>query len=315
VGSKFAPCAAASFTGTTQYPINFFNPNPYATSLNYQDDNGANNYNGLQVEARKPLSHGLTMTANFTWSHAMGNELNASSDSAAYTWFTQRNSRLSYGPSPFDRRMAFNSYWTYDLPFGKGRWINIQNPILDRILGGWTIGGVETIATGSPSIISSGSDTVNNLAQSGVALGNGLTASQLRQYLATIPDMNRVVNGALISNVSGIAQSNGIANPASYGPALTPGVFGQLVYLYANMNFTMNMSMNKQIRIKERLKIGFRVEALNFLNHPFFPLGSTSPTANTFGQISSTVASMGPTYGTSNANFNRVVLLRAFLNW
>ena len=68
------------------------------------------------------------------------------------------------------------------------------------------------------------------------------------------------------------------------------------------------MSLNKEVRIKEHLRIGFRLEALNFLNHPFFPLGSTSPTANTFGQISSTVSSVGPTYGTSNANFNRVVL-------
>ena len=62
VGSKFAPCASAGFTGNTSYPINFFNPNPFATSLNYQNDNGANNYNGLQIEARKPLSHGLTAT-------------------------------------------------------------------------------------------------------------------------------------------------------------------------------------------------------------------------------------------------------------
>src|SRR6185312_14594141 len=128
VGSKFAPCAAAGFTGTTPYPINFFTPNPFATALNYQDDNGSSNYNGLQLEARKATGYGLTATVNFTWSHAMGNELNAGSDSAGYSWFTQRDGRLSYGPSPFDRRMTFNSYWTYELPLGKNKWIDIQNP-------------------------------------------------------------------------------------------------------------------------------------------------------------------------------------------
>lgn len=315
VGSKFAPCAAAGFTGVTPYPINFFSPNPFATSLNYQDDNGANNYNALQVEARKATTHGLTATVNFTWSHAMGDELNAGSDSAGYAWFTLRNGRLSYGPSPFDRRLTFNSYWTYDLPFGKDKRVRIQNPVLDRILGDWTIGGVETIATGAPNILNSGRDTVNNLNQSGVVLGSGLTQSQLRQDLASIPNMNRVVNGNLISNVSGIAQSNGIPNPQYYGPAATPGVFSDLIYLYGATNFSLNMSLNKEIRLTEHLNLGFRVEALNFLNHPFFPLGNTSPIANTFGQISSTVSSVGSTYGTQNANFNRVVLLRAYLNW
>ena len=62
------------------------------------------------------------------------------------------------------------------------------------------------------------------------------------------------------------------------------------------------MSLNKSVRIKEHLNIGFRVEALNFLNHPFFALGSTSVTANTFGQVSS-------------ASGNRTVLLRAFMSW
>jgi hypothetical protein len=315
VGSKFAPCANVGFTGTTPYPINFFTPNPFATSLNYQDDNGSNNYNGLQIEARKATTHGLTGTVNFTWSHAMGNELNASSDSATYTWFTMRNGRLSYGPSPFDRRLAFNSYWTYDLPFGKNRLINIENPVLDRVFGGWTLGGVETIASGAPNIVNSARMTVNNIGQSGVVLGSGLTQSQFRQDLASIPDMNRVVNGNLIANVASIAQTNGIPNPTFYGPATTPGAFGQFVYLYGATNFALNMSLNKQVRIREHLNIGFRVEALNFLNHPFFPIGNTSPTANTFGQISSTVSSVGTTYGTQNANFNRVVLLRAYLSW
>jgi hypothetical protein len=47
--------------------------------------------------------------------------------------------------------------------------------------------------------------------------------------------------------------------------------------------------------------VGFRVEALNFLNHPFFALGTTSVTAPSFGQVTS-------------ASGNRTVLMRAFVN-
>ena len=142
-----------------------------------------------------------------------------------------------------------------------------------------------------------------------VVLGSGLTPNQLQHDLSTIPNMNQVVNGNLISNVSSIAQSNGIPNPATYGPAATPGAFSQLVYLYATTNFSLHMSLSKEVRIREQLHLGFRLEALNFLNHPFFPLGSSTPTGNTFGQVSSTVSASG------SGSFNRVVLLRAYLSW
>ena len=302
VGANFAPCAAAGFTTRTAYPLNFWTPNPFASRLEYQDDNGNNNYNGLQVDARKAFSHGLAFTGNFVWSHSMGDLLNSSDQTATYQWFTQRNGHLNYGPSPFDHRLAWNSFWTYDLPMGKGKALNLNNGVLDRVLGGWTLGGVEQISTGAPSILSSARDTFNNLSQSGVVFGGGLTPGQLQHDLATIPNIHQVVSGNLISNVASIAQSNGIANPSYYAPASTPGAFSQFVYLYANTGFTLNMSLNKAVRIREKLNIGFRVEAINFLNHPFFALGSTSVTANSFGQISS-------------ASGNRTVYLRAFMSW
>ncbi len=309
VGGKFAPCSSQGYTASTPYPINVFTPNPYATGLRYQSDDGNVNYNSLQIEARKQTSHGLTVTANLVWSHSMGDLLNASDQTATYQWFTQRNARLSYGPTPFDRRIAFNSFWTYELPVGKGKSLNINNAILDRIAGGWIIGGVEQIATGSPAILNSGRDTVNNLVQSGVVFGNGFTLSQLQSDLTTIPNKNQVVAGNLVSNVSSIVQSNGIPNPSSFAPASTPGAFSALAYIRNPSSFILNMSLSKEIRIHEKLRVGFRMEALNFFNHPFFALGNASVTSNSFGQVSATQSA------SSNSNFNRVVLLRAFTSW
>ena len=45
----------------------------------------------------------------------------------------------------------FNAFWTYDLPFGKGKKFITANAILDRIVGGWTLGGIETIIDRRPS--------------------------------------------------------------------------------------------------------------------------------------------------------------------
>jgi hypothetical protein len=302
VGAAFAPCAAQGYTKNTGYPINFFTPNPYASGLNYQDDNGNNHYDALQVDLRKAPSHGLALNGNFTWSHSLGDQLNASDQTATYTWLTMRNARISYGPSPTDRRLLFNAFWTYDLPFGKGKPFLAGNGLLDRIVGGWTLGGIETISTGGPSLLTSGRSTFNNQT-SGIVFGNGFTLDALRNALSTIPDMNHVVNGALLANVGPLVQSSGIVNPAYLAPNSTPGSFGQLVYLYGKTTFAYNMSVNKAVRIHERLNVGFRLEALNFLNHPFFSsLGSSTVTGNTFGQITSTS-------GTRSA------LLRGYVSW
>jgi len=305
VGANFAPCAAQGYTAKTAYPINFFTPNPYASNLSYQDDNGNNHYNALQVDYRKAPSHGLSLNANFNWSHALGDLLNASDQTATFQWMTQRNARLSYGPPATDRRMVFNAFWTYDLPFGKGRQFLNANGILDRIVGGWTLGGIETISTGGPSLLSSGRNTFTNYGgqSSGVIFGNGLTLDGLRDALSTIPDKNRVINGALITNVASLVQPSGIVDPKFYGPNTTPGDLGQLVYLYGKTTFQYNMSVNKAITIHERLRVGFRLEAINFLNHPFFTsLGSSTVTGNTFGQVTSTS-------GTRSA------LLRGYVSW
>jgi hypothetical protein len=292
VGNQFASCARAAspFTVPGRYPINFFQANPYLSSLTYQDSNGDNNYNGLQVDVRHRLSHGLSGGINYTWSHALGDLLNETDQASGYQWFTNRNARLNYGPSPFDRRHILNAYWTFDLPFGKGRRFLSNNEVLDRIVGGWTLGGRESIASGHPLLLNGGRNTVSNLTQSGVVFGGGFTAQQLQRALGTVG--GGFSNTALISNVAGIATLNQSArtsqvNPALYGPAATPGQFADLVYIRNNNLYILDMSVNKEIRIAEKYRVVLRMVALNFLNHPFFDIGNSNPTSTTFGQITS----------------------------
>ncbi len=305
VGNQFAPCVTAGFNALGRYPINFFQANPYLSTLTYQDSNGDNNYNGLQIDLKHRLSNGLNLGVNYVWSHALGDLLNETDQAAGYQWFTTRNARLNYGPSPFDRRHVFNAYWTYDLPFGKGRRFLANNRILDRVVGGWTLGGRETIASGNPVLLNGGRNTVNNLAQSGVVFGGGFTLEQLQRALSTVG--GGFSSTALISNVGGIATLNpsariSQANQALYGPASTPGQFASFLYLRNNNLYILDMSVNKEIRIAERFRMTLRMVALNFLNHPFFDIGDPNPTSTTFGQI-------------TTASGTRTVQFRASLDW
>jgi hypothetical protein len=309
VGNKLSRCAIAGYDVPGAYPINFFQANPYLSNMNYQDSNGDNNYNALQIDLKQQYSRGLLLGANYVWSHALGNILNETDQAAGYTWYTLRNNRLNYGSSPFDRRHVFNAYWAYDLPFGKGRRFLSNNAFLDRIVGGWTLGGRETIASGHPFLLNGGRNTVNNLSQSGVVFGGGFTPEQLQKALS------KAVGGftptSLISNVASIATitqreevSTSQVKPELYAPASTPGQYAAFVRLRHNNLYQLDMSVNKDIRINERMRLTLRLVALNFLNHPFFQINTdnASPTSSSFGQITS-------------ANGTRTMQFRVSLDW
>jgi hypothetical protein len=303
VGNKIPRCVTAGFNVPGAFPINLFQPNPYLSSMTYQDSNGDNNYHALQIDLQHRLNHGLSLGANYVWSHALGNLLNETDQAAGYTWFTLRDSRLNYGPSPFDRRHVFNGYWTYELPFGNGRRFLSSSGVLDRIVGGWTLGGRETIASGHPLLLNGGRNTVSNLTQSGVVFGGGFTPEQLQKALSQVSRGFSAT--ALISNVASIAtitSSTSQVNPTLYAPASTSGQFGAFTYIRNNNLYILDMSVNKDIRITERWRMSLRMVALSFLNHPFFDLGNSSPTSTQFGQI-------------TGASGTRTVQFRASIEW
>ena len=304
VGSNFAPCANLGFTAPGKYPLNFFRANPFLNNMNYQDSNGDANYNALQIDLRQQYSYGLLLGANYTWAHSLSDIQNSNDQTGTYQWFTTRDASLNYGPTPFDRRHVINAYWTYDLPFGKGRRFSVNNGVIERLVGGWTLGGRETIATGSPTLLSGGRNTINNLSQAGVVFGGDLTPAELQKALSKVSGYF-AANKALISDIASIATitaNTSSVNPSLYAPASTPGQYSAFIYLRNNTSFQLDMSLNKDIRINERMRVTLRAVALNFLNHPFFALANTNPTSTSFGQITS-------------ASGNRTVQLRASFEW
>ncbi len=309
VGNKFAPCASIAHTVSGPYPINFFQPNPFGTGAFYQDDNGNTNYNALQVEVRKAYSQGFSFSANYTYSHTLGNIYNSMSQTGQSNERTLANDRLDYGATPFDIRHVFQAYWNYSLPIGKGRLVNVQNRFLDAIVGGWTISGIHRITSGSVFQLSSNyypvnGFTYNSLSNGGVVL-NGINRGQLQNLFNDFyGNANKTVNFVDPSLIG----SDGRSNPAILAPATTPGQFGALVYLYGPHVFSNDLAMLKEVPIAEKLRFGFQIEALNAFNHPIFsPVptagNSISITSTTFGQTSSSL--IGP----------RNLQLRAYLQW
>jgi hypothetical protein len=303
-GSTFIPCAAKfGFNAPGPYPINFFLTNPFsAGTLQLTEDSGQTNYNGLQVNFRGRRGNGFTYGANYTWSHSFSNIWgdNANNDGPIKTI---RNKSGDMAPSMFDQRHVFNFYSLYDLPFGRNKLINVTNPIVNGIVGGWRLSGILTVASGDAFRLGSGRDTVN-LNDAGIMLASGVTASQIEQAFTVAP--------ATGTNKFYLPPSmigpDGRANPNTFITPTTAGLFGNYLYLYGRNNWNIDSSLEKTFSLTERWKLGIWFAATNILNHPIWnpanPGTTLSIQSTTFGQMTG-----GP------ANGPRVVQARAMITF
>jgi Carboxypeptidase regulatory-like domain len=286
VGSSFTPCVTnAGYTGPgAGYPINFFQANPYSAgaAIQYMDSKGYSNYNALQIELRQRSWHGVEFDANYTWSHTLG--ISTPNDwTAASTQYTLRDLRLSYGPTLYDLRHVVHAYGTYDLPFGHGRQFLNHGGMLDRIVGGWTIGDIFTFQSGAPKLVTSGYETFNDYGDGGVIL-NGITAQDLQNSIG-VHYVGSARGGYvdLLDPKYMVSPTGGGANKAYILPNENAGTFGQSFYLYGPHEWFDDASISKAIPITERIRFSLQGEFLNIFNHPNFTWGTTAILSSSFG--------------------------------
>ena len=265
---------------------------------------GYSNYNALQVDFRQRTWHGLQFNANYTWSHTLGTASQNNWQGQAAT-FTLRDMHLSYGPTVYDLRHVVHINGTYDLPFGRGKQFANRGGVLDRVVGGWTVGTIFTFQTGAPFLLFGGSNTFNDYGDGGVVL-NGVTESQLQSSVGTyrIPGTTNV---AFINPKYLLTPTGGGANPAFITQNTTPGTIGQRIWLHGPHNTYNDLSITKHFPITERFRFSLQAEMLNAFNHPTFGPGATNGGAN-FGFNAIQSGGFGISNGTLNTS--RVIELR-----
>lgn len=267
-GANFAPCAAKGFTGATAYPINFFTPNPYsAGTATLLSDPGVSNYNGLQLQVKHPMGHGLTLQVNYAYSHAFTNRY-AASDLASANFTTLRNKRLNRAPSPTDERNAFKAYAVYAIPFHGHSWATRE------ALGDWVVSPVFSWNTGRNFRLQGGTNTVNTM-DSGVIL-NGVNVHTLQKKLVGYYRQNSTSNPLLLLNPA-------LFNPGNPSQAMvtspsTPGQFGQFIYLTSPQFVNTDFAVTKYFPIWEKVRLNIQAEFLNIFNHPNFAIETTAGT-------------------------------------
>jgi hypothetical protein len=125
---------------TAGLPANFLVANPNVSSANITGNGGQTWYNSVQVELRKRMSHGFEFTANYTYGY--------STDSRRMS-FTKERVPFRQTGGGGGVTHAFKANYTIEVPFGQGRrFLSNAGPVLNRIIGGWTLFGLVRAQSG-----------------------------------------------------------------------------------------------------------------------------------------------------------------------
>jgi hypothetical protein len=111
-------------------PANFFIPNPAVDDVNVTDSGAFSDYHALQIDLRRRLSRGLSASVNYQYAIEGG---------SAFDGFSFGRTMISSA----NVRHAIKAQWDWTIPVGRGqRFGGDMHPVLDAILGGWSINGV-----------------------------------------------------------------------------------------------------------------------------------------------------------------------------
>jgi Carboxypeptidase regulatory-like domain len=236
---------------------------------------GSSSYHALQTSFQRRYSNGLTVSANYTYSHSIddattlsyeGQEGFGNADPFAIQRFETGNSDL-------DLRHRFVGTATYELPFGKN-FVGAKKVAL----AGWQANTVLIWNSGSPYSIT------DNFTGFGNSVFNGIGGGPTRpNQVATATLSNPSVNEAFNPNAFVIPTLGTIGNTARnslYGPHFRH----------------FDLSIFKDFTLTERLKLQFRAESFNLTNTPNYFVANNqndAPTTNAvqgagFGKIVTT---------------------------
>jgi hypothetical protein len=116
---------------------------------------GISAYNALQTHVEKRLSHGLSVGASYTFSHATDEQ---SGMGLFYNGNNPLNLRSGYGLADFDRKHVLNFTYSYELP----KFFSLSS-LKGKIVDGWAISGLTVIQSGQPYSIVDYSGAVGSI--------------------------------------------------------------------------------------------------------------------------------------------------------
>jgi hypothetical protein len=223
------------------------------------------NYNALQMTWVRTKGR-YTINMNYAYGKALGIVSNT---------IDYYNLNNDYGVQAGNRKHIFNAAYSFDLG---SKWTTSK--IAGGFVNGWQLSGITQIQSGSNLTANIGNDnfsmnlngailpgSISALNPKGIVISNvsllGTPDIQLNPVLTCNPTSglaaHQYINPNCFAAPTQVGQNGGVL-PAIYGPAF----------------FNSDLGLFKNFMIKESMKLQFRFDAFNFLNHPLWSFNGSN---------------------------------------
>jgi hypothetical protein len=228
-------------------------PYPRFTTVSlYRNNAGNTYYNALQAKLEKRLSKGLAFLASYAWSKLIddaGSVFDASiltGPVANFPVADSFNRELEKDISTGDIPHVFVTSFTYELPFGRDRYVKLEG-WKDNLAGGWELAGTVQLQSGLPFPVTQITN-FNAFAGFGTQRPNIVRSPQLS---ADERSTSRWFDTGAFTVAPQFTLGNSSRNPVR-GPGYRNG----------------DLAIIKRTRVTETVSIEFRTEIFNLTNTP-----------------------------------------------
>jgi hypothetical protein len=289
--------------------------------IDYKTSGGTDHYDSLQTTLNRRFATGLSVAAQYTWGHSIGNTAGSNEANTAGNPYDFGADR---GNNNFDIRQSFNLTTLYQLPFGRGeRFGNNLSKPADLLLGGWQVGGVVNARTGVPmDVLITRPDIAYVDNRNGQVYASPVLGTDGTIYTTPVVNVPGGGNSRNIRRPNVVAgvdpyldNDRSLINPAAFSVP-GPGTFGNSSRnsLAGPLLAQLDLTVSKRFSITERFNLEFRGEIYNLLNKANFAnpanlrLAQGLPNGGTFaGGIVPAASTIQPgqpfSTGTAGGNF------------
>ncbi|MCI0626640.1 MAG: carboxypeptidase regulatory-like domain-containing protein [Acidobacteria bacterium] len=224
-------------------------------------NSGNSNYHALQARLDRRFSKGVQLTGSYTWSKFIDATSEVFTRDGTSSILSiplyQGGLQLDRAVSLFDRTHRLVVSYIWELPGPK-------SGVLGNAFGGWQMSGITTLQSGNPFTITQGADrNLDGTASDRPDVGNPNAPHNTRAIISatsptgyTNPDTNQPVTRNDVYVVQGVGHPG-------------PGTIGKNTERSKRTN-NFDWTLFKNFRIREGLKLEYRLETFNLFNHQQF---------------------------------------------
>ena len=244
-----------------------FSPNPNLGAADLVTNEGTSDYEALQLQYQRRLSRGVQVLASYAWTHSVDDGSAGSFGNAGNALVPGVMPNANRGPSDFDIRNAFSAGLTLDIPTPKTK------TFVEGILRGWSLENIIQARSAPPVNIFDGRFS---------SLFQGFT--NVRPDV--VPGIPLYLYGPQYPGGKALNNTPNQGGPSCVGPFCPPptdasgnplrqGNLGRNA-LRGFGATQWDFAVHRDFPIHESVKLQFRAEMFNVLNHPNFaqPVGN-----------------------------------------